>query len=191
MFKNKCNHIVGFCFFILIVIGFVVYFFNPDFFMIARDAKALNLNKTKTTLENAFNSFSYQTRLPSSNIIKCSHPFQVGLDCITLNGIEIAFTKNDRKPILNPYDRMSEQLMTIVDLDVSSSDSGSYLSDLNIESDYDKAAMSNGFWIFSSFDGGYKDINNLRCKIYYIPENHTLNRVNVSYFAIETDDCSL
>ena len=171
MFKNKCNHIVGFCFFILIVIGFVVYFFNPDFFMIARDAKALNLNKT--------------------NIIKCSHPFQVGLDCITLNGIEIAFTKNDRKPILNPYDRMSEQLMTIVDLDVSSSDSGSYLSDLNIESDYDKAAMSNGFWIFSSFDGGYKDINNLRCKIYYIPENHTLNRVNVSYFAIETDDCSL
>jgi hypothetical protein len=81
-------------------------------------------------------------------------------------------------------------MKAIMDINVGYSGDGlSYKDDLNLEYDFDQVSISNGIWIFPKMDGDYNDIEGFKCKVHYMPENHTMNNFGRSVVVLETSDC--
>ncbi|ABZ75860.1 hypothetical protein Shal_1292 [Shewanella halifaxensis HAW-EB4] len=174
---------------VLVILGVLSVIVIPRFINLHRDAKIATLKATKGSIESAFDMFSVKVDLPRSNLTRCSANLQNTLNCIVINGIEIAYTKSDKYPVFNPYRDSINQLWTIMNIDVNNDVGGPYNGKLNYEDDYDGVATTNGFWIFPSIDGGYTDIDGYKCKIHYRPYGHTHNSTNRSEVVLEIEDC--
>ncbi|GAK87295.1 MSHA pilin protein MshA [Vibrio ponticus] len=174
---------------VIVILGILGVLAAPRFLDIQRDAKIATLEATKGALESAFDMFAAEVQVSDGEISKCKASLQGSLDCIIIDGVEVAFNDIDYHPILNPFGNSLKQLLTLANIDVKASDKEDYSYDLNYEDDFDHTSLSSGFWIFPKFDGGYLAIETYKCKIHYMPANHSLNDGRESVFVLETDDC--
>ncbi|WP_108944135.1 type II secretion system protein [Shewanella halifaxensis] len=191
--NNYFRYYLGFTLIELIVVLLVISILSilsvPKFISIGKQAKISTLKSAKGTIDEAFKMFSTKVLMPSTIVKKCSALLQDELDCIVINGVEIAYSDLDNQPILYPFGDPIKQLKSIVDIDVNNKVGGPYNSLFNYEDDFDGAGKTNGFWIFPEFDGEYPDIENYKCKIHYLPAGHSLNKTGTSKITIETDEC--
>ncbi|MDD9194977.1 type II secretion system protein [Aliivibrio sp. S3MY1] len=178
------------CIMVIIILSILSTLAVKKYFSLRTETKIATLESIKRNLESGFIKFSTKTYLPSSNVNKCRLPFQKKLQCILINNKQIAFTQKDRHPIFNPFLNSMKQIKVIMDIDVGYSTDGlNYKDNWNLEYDYNQAGISNGFWIFPAMNDHYKDINEFKCKIHYMPENHTMNSYGRSIIILETSDC--
>ncbi|RYU70582.1 prepilin-type N-terminal cleavage/methylation domain-containing protein [Aliivibrio finisterrensis] len=190
MLKSKKGFTLIECVIVIVIVSVLSTLVIQKYFSLRTEARISSLESIKRNLESSFTIFSSKTFLPNSDINQCGYSLQKRLRCITINNIQIAFTQNDRRPIFNPFLNSLEQIKAIINIDVGYRDDDFiYKDDLNLEHDYDRAAISNGIWIFPKIDGGYNDIEEFKCKLHYMPESHTMNKFARSVIVLETSDC--